>query len=88
MIINVSWASNIDEHALLTALQQKIIGFAALDVFEGEPSLNPGFLQLDNVLLQPHQASGTVQTRQAMGCLVFDNLDAHFAGRDLLTPVK
>ena len=58
-----------------------------LDVFEGEPKLNPRFLALDNVLLQPHQASGTYETRKEMGRLVFDNLTAHFDGRPLPTPV-
>lgn len=87
MVINISRASNIDEDALLEALENKSLGSAALDVFEGEPKLNPRFLALGNVLLQPHHASGTVETRKAMGQLVRDNLTAHFAGRDLLTPV-
>ncbi|RFB79837.1 2-hydroxyacid dehydrogenase [Methylovirgula sp. 4M-Z18] len=87
MLINISRASNIDEHALLDALRTGALGFAALDVFEGEPNLNPGFLELDNVLVQPHHASGTVETRKAMGQLVRDNLAAHFAGRALPTPV-
>ncbi|MFC0805293.1 2-hydroxyacid dehydrogenase [Ensifer sp. P24N7] len=87
MLINISRASNIDEVALLDALETKALGSAALDVFEGEPNLNPRFLALDNVLLQPHMASGTVETRKAMGALVFDNLSAHFDGRPLPTPV-
>lgn len=87
MLINISRASNIDEEALLEALEAGRLGSAALDVFEGEPRLNPRFLDLPNVLLQPHHASGTVETRQAMGKLLRDNLTAHFAGADLLTPV-
>ncbi|MBU2486472.1 MAG: 2-hydroxyacid dehydrogenase [Alphaproteobacteria bacterium] len=87
MIINISRAANIDEDALLDALEQGRLGSAALDVFEGEPKLNPRFLALDNVLLQPHHASGTFETRKAMGKLVRDNLTAHFSGADLLTPV-
>ncbi|MEM9550506.1 MAG: 2-hydroxyacid dehydrogenase [Pseudomonadota bacterium] len=87
MVINISRASNIDEDALLDALETGTLGSAALDVFEGEPQLNARFLALDNVLLQPHHASGTIETRKAMGKLVRDNLSAHFAGRDLLTPV-
>lgn len=88
VLINVSRASNIDEDALIAALEQKRLGAAALDVFEGEPSIDPRFLPLPNVLLQPHQASGTVETRKAMGALVRQNLDAHFAGQPLLTPVE
>ena len=87
MLINISRAGNIDEAALLDALESGALGSAALDVFEGEPALNPRFVTLPNVLLQPHHASGTVETRQAMGKLVRDNLCAHFAGLPLLTPV-
>jgi len=87
MIINISRASNIDEEALLDALESGALGSVALDVFEGEPALNPRFLALPNVLLQPHHASGTVETRKAMGKLVRDNLTAHFAGASLPTPV-
>jgi lactate dehydrogenase-like 2-hydroxyacid dehydrogenase len=87
MIINISRASNIDEEALLSALESGALGSAALDVFEGEPALNPRFLDLPNVLLQPHHASGTFETRKAMGKLVRDNLSAHFSGQPLLTPV-
>jgi len=87
MIINISRAANIDEEALIKALNSGALGSAALDVFEGEPALDPRFLDLDNVLLQPHHASGTIETRKAMGKLVRDNLTAHFAGDALLTPV-
>ena len=87
MLINISRASNIDEEALLNALESGKLGSAALDVFEGEPELNPRFLKLDNVLLQPHHASGTIETRKAMGQLLRDNLTAHFAGKPLPTPV-
>jgi lactate dehydrogenase-like 2-hydroxyacid dehydrogenase len=87
MIINISRASNIDEDALLDAVESKRLGSAALDVFEGEPKLNPHFLKLDNILVQPHHASGTIETRKAMGQLLRDNLVAHFSGKPLLTPV-
>jgi lactate dehydrogenase-like 2-hydroxyacid dehydrogenase len=87
MLLNISRASNIDEDALLDALESGALGSAALDVFEGEPKLNPRFLALGNVMLQPHHASGTFETRKAMGALVRENLLAHFGGRDLITPV-
>ena len=87
MLINISRASNVDEEALIAALSTGRLGSAALDVFEGEPALDPRFLELENVLLQPHHASGTIETRKAMGKLVRDNLCAHFAGKPLLTPV-
>lgn len=87
MLINISRASNIDETALLDALETGRLGSAALDVFDGEPNLNPRFLLQDNVLLQPHHASGTIETRKAMGQLMRDNLTAHFAGRPLPTAI-
>jgi lactate dehydrogenase-like 2-hydroxyacid dehydrogenase len=87
MLINISRASNIDEMALLDALEQGRLGSAALDVFEGEPNLNPRFLALRNVLLQPHHASGTVETRKAMGQRMRDNLTAHFSGQPLPSAV-
>ncbi|WP_417604912.1 2-hydroxyacid dehydrogenase [Primorskyibacter flagellatus] len=88
MVINISRAGNIDEAALLDALEAKTVGAAALDVFEGEPALDPRFLALDNVMVQPHHASGTYETRKAMGKLVYDNLAAQFAGKPLLTKVN
>lgn len=87
MLINISRASNIDEAALLDALETGRLGSAALDVFDGEPRINPRFLALPNVLLQPHHGSGTVETRKAMGQVLRDNLAAHFAGRPLPTAV-
>lgn len=86
-VINISRAANVDESALLDALEQGQIAGAALDVFEGEPYLNPRFLSAPNVLLQPHHGSGTIDTRKAMGKLLRDNLTAHFAGQPLVTPV-
>ncbi|MGN7871393.1 2-hydroxyacid dehydrogenase [Paracoccus sp. 22332] len=88
VLINVSRASNIDEEALISALKDGRLGAAALDVFVGEPAIDPRFRALPNVLLQPHQASGTIETRKAMGELVRGNLAAHFAGQPLLTPVN
>ena len=88
MIVNVSRASNVDEAALLEALETGRLGSAALDVFDGEPAINPRFFKLDNVLLQPHHASGTVETRKDMGQLMRDNLNAHFSGKPLLSPVR
>ena len=87
MLINISRAANIDEAALLDALENGTLGAAALDVFDAEPALNPRFLALNNVLLQPHHASGTYETRLAMGKLMRENLLAYFAGEPLLTPV-
>ncbi len=87
MLINISRAQNIDEAALLDALEAGRIGGAALDVFEGEPAVNPRFAALGNVLMQPHVGSATFATRKAMGQLMLDNMVAHFDGRPLVTEV-
>ena len=88
IIVNVSRGSTIDETALLDALETGAIRGAGLDVFLNEPNIDPRFLKLGNVVLQPHQGSGTVETRKAMGRLQRDNIAAYFDGRDLLTPVN
>jgi lactate dehydrogenase-like 2-hydroxyacid dehydrogenase len=88
ILVNVSRGSTVDEPALIKALQDKTIKAAGLDVFWNEPNVDPRFFELDNVVLHPHHASGTVETRRAMGQLVRDNLAAHFAGQLLLTEVK
>jgi lactate dehydrogenase-like 2-hydroxyacid dehydrogenase len=87
ILVNVSRGSTVDEPALLAALETGGIKAAGLDVFWNEPAIDPRFLALDNVVLQPHHASGTIETRKAMGQLVRDNLAAHFAGQPLVTPV-
>ena len=86
-LINVSRGSNVDEAALLEALQNGTIAGAGLDVFADEPRMDEEFFKLDNVVLQPHVGSGTVFTRTAMGQCCVDNLAAWFAGKPLLTEV-
>ena len=86
-LINVSRGSLVDEPALVSCLQQGAIAGAGLDVFAEEPTIPAALFSLDNVVLQPHHASGTWETREAMGRLVLDNLVAHFDNRPLLTPV-
>lgn len=88
LLVNISRGTTVDEAALLHALETGTLGGAALDVFENEPNIDPRFLDLNNVLLQPHQSSGTVETRKAIGQLQRDNLAAHFAGKPLLTQVN
>ena len=87
ILINVSRGTTVDEEALIAALQDRTIQAAGLDVFLNEPRIDARFLALENVVLQPHHGSGTVETRKAMGQLVRDNLAAHFAGGPLPTPV-
>ena len=86
-LINVARGSVVDQTALIQALEQGLIAGAALDVFEDEPNVPEALRLRDNVVLTPHIASATWQTRRAMADLAFGNLQAHFAGQPLLTPV-
>jgi len=86
-LINVSRGLVVDEPALVEALVSGRLGAAGLDVFADEPRVPEALIGLDSVVLQPHQGSATEQTRGGMGRLVLDNLEAHFAGRPLVTPV-
>ena len=87
LLVNVARGTVVDEQALVAALQEGRLGRAALDVFVDEPNVPDALKTMSNVVLQPHRASATLETRQAMGKLIIDNLAAHFAGRPLLTPV-
>jgi D-3-phosphoglycerate dehydrogenase len=87
IFVNVSRGSVVDEAALIEALQSGRIARAGLDVFHNEPAIDRVFSTFPNVVLSPHQASGTVETRKAMGALMLANLEAHFDGRPLPTPV-
>ena len=86
-LVNVARGSVVDEAALLQALQQGQIAGAGLDVFEDEPHPLPGLLQQDNVVLAPHTASGTQETRRAMADLVLANLRSFIKGGTLLQEV-
>ena len=87
MFCNVARGSVVDEAALLAALRERRIAAAGLDVFLNEPAIDPEFTTFDHVVLQPHAASGTVETRKAMGALMRQNLEAQMDGKPLLTPV-
>lgn len=88
LIVNSSRGTTIDEEALIDALQNGRLRGAALDVYKNEPNIDSRFLKLDNVLLQPHQSSGTIETRKRMGELQRENLRAYFSGTPLVTPVN
>jgi lactate dehydrogenase-like 2-hydroxyacid dehydrogenase len=86
-LVNIARGSLVDEPALIAALTDGRLGAAALDVFADEPRVPSALRDLDNVVLTPHVGSFTVETRTAMGMLALSNLQAHFAGEPLLTPV-
>lgn len=82
-LVNVARGSVVDEAALVQALQQRRIAGAGLDVFEREPHVPEALFTLDNVVMMPHVASATAQTREAMAQRVLDNLAAFFAGETM-----
>ncbi|KAJ8440028.1 hypothetical protein Cgig2_020516 [Carnegiea gigantea] len=87
-LINIGRGPHVDEPELVSALVEGRLGGAGLDVFENEPHVPEELFKLDNVVLLPHVGSGTVETRKDMADLVLGNLEAHFSGKPLLTPVK
>ncbi|MDJ0609511.1 MAG: 2-hydroxyacid dehydrogenase [Kiloniellales bacterium] len=88
VLINIARGSVVDEPALVSALEAGTLGGAGLDVFEAEPRVPEALFAMENVVLQPHLGSATVETRHAMGDLVVENLRAHFNGKPAPTPVK
>jgi glyoxylate reductase len=86
-LINTARGAVVDEEALAWALQQHLLAGAALDVYEREPDVHRDLLRLENVLLVPHLASGTTETRTAMADLAAENVLAVLAGHPPITPV-
>jgi lactate dehydrogenase-like 2-hydroxyacid dehydrogenase len=70
----------VDED-LMAALKRGQVAAVGLDTYEGEPKLDPGYLSLENTLLQPYIGAATIETRTAMGMLALDNIDAVLGGR-------
>jgi D-3-phosphoglycerate dehydrogenase len=86
-LINIARGSVVDQPVLVQALKDKAIAGAALDVFWDEPVIDPELRRLPNVVLTPHIASATVETRQAMVALTMDNLAAFYLKKAVPTPV-
>lgn len=86
-LVNTARGPIVDQAALVAALRNGKLAGAALDVFDGEPQVPVELMAMENVVLTPHIASSTHETRRAMGDLVYDNLRAHFDGKVVLTPV-
>jgi lactate dehydrogenase-like 2-hydroxyacid dehydrogenase len=83
----VARGSVVDEAALVQALADGTIAGAALDVYADEPHVPAALWAMKQVVLTPHMASGTMETRRAMANLALENLQAHFANQPLLTPI-
>jgi lactate dehydrogenase-like 2-hydroxyacid dehydrogenase len=87
-LVNVARGSVVDEQALVAALVEKRIAGAGLDVYADEPRVPEALFALDNVVIVPHIASGTRETRQAMADLTFDNLQSFYAEGRVKTPAS
>jgi glyoxylate reductase len=87
-LINTTRGAVVDEAALVWALRERLIAGAGLDVFEREPDVHPGLLELENVVLTPHLGSATRETRMAMAELAARNVIAVLGGGPPLTPVE
>jgi lactate dehydrogenase-like 2-hydroxyacid dehydrogenase len=81
VVVNTARGGLVHDDDLIAALKTGYVAAAGLDVFEGEPNIHSGYLELKNVFLLPHLGSATVETRTAMGMLALDNIDAVLAGR-------
>jgi glyoxylate reductase len=82
IVVNTARGTIVDDEALIAALNRGKLAAAGLDVFAGEPAINPAYRAIPNAMLLPHIGSATVETRDAMGFKCLDNLDAFFAGRE------
>ncbi|MBT2532437.1 D-glycerate dehydrogenase [Arthrobacter sp. ISL-48] len=87
-LINTARGPIVNEAALASALREGRIAGAGLDVFENEPTVHPGLLELENVVLVPHLGSATVETRTAMAMLAADNALALLCGEQPATPIN
>ena len=82
IVANAARGTLIDDDALIAALQSGQVAAAGLDVYDNEPRVDPRYMSLENVVLLPHLGSATRATRDAMGHLVMDGIDAVLAGRE------
>ncbi len=81
VVVNSARGDIVDDDALINALASGKLGAAGLDVFKGEPDIDPRYRDLENAFLLPHLGSATMETRIAMGMRAVDNLEAFFAGK-------
>jgi glyoxylate reductase len=87
-LVNTARGPIVDESALVDALRSGAIAGAGLDVFEHEPDVHPGLVELENAVLVPHLGSATIETRGAMATLAARNVVEVLAGRDPISPVS
>jgi lactate dehydrogenase-like 2-hydroxyacid dehydrogenase len=76
IVVNTGRGNSVDDDALIAAIKSGHIRAAGLDVFDGEPNIDPGYRTLENVTLLPHIGAATIETLDAVGHKALDNLDA------------
>lgn len=82
IVVNAARGTLIDDEVLIDALRTGQVGYAGLDVYDGEPAVHPGYRALENVVLLPHLGSATTETRDAMGHIVLNGIAAVLDGRE------
>jgi lactate dehydrogenase-like 2-hydroxyacid dehydrogenase len=87
IVVNTARGDMVEDAALIAALKSGKLRAAGLDVFAGEPKLNPAYLDLPNTYLLPHLGSATIETRDRMGFMALDNIDAVLQGRPAPYPL-
>jgi lactate dehydrogenase-like 2-hydroxyacid dehydrogenase len=83
IVVNTARGDLVNDEDMIAALKSGRLGYAGLDVFAGEPNINPGYYDLPNTFLFPHLGSAAVEARNQMGYEALDNIDSFFAGKDM-----
>jgi len=81
VVVNTARGGLVVDEDLIAALRSGQVAAAGLDVFDGEPQIHPGYIEMKNTFLLPHIGSATIETRVAMAMLALDNIDSVLAGR-------
>jgi glyoxylate reductase len=88
VIVNTARGAVMNEAALVDALESGKVASAGLDVYEDEPTIHPGLLKNENVLLLPHMGTHTLETHKTMEVMVIDNIRAAITKGHLINPVN
>ena len=87
IVVNSARGDLVNDDDLVAALKSGQVGYAGLDVYQGEPNIHEGYYGLENTFLLPHLGSAAIEGRRQMGFEALDNIDAYFAGKPLPFPV-
>jgi lactate dehydrogenase-like 2-hydroxyacid dehydrogenase len=82
IVVNTARGDLVNDDDLIAALKSGQVSYAGLDVYKGEPDINPGYYELENVFLLPHMGTSVIEARNEMGFAALDNIDAVLAGRE------